>query len=160
MAQLVTQPVTPTAALNHYPDPLPFSPAPNKSSGPATRTVARKRRRKRVRVEGLYLEREPEPKLHARALLELIQDECPDKVGSFIPRSHLNRAYRELCDHEGWKAFSWVAIARALGTLTCKKLLKRNGARFVAYRLSAPRTEARPRRLHHPDCPRRRRVGR
>jgi hypothetical protein len=90
-----------------------------------------------VRVEGLYLEREPEPKLHARALLRLIQDECPEKEGSFIPRSHLDRAYRELCDHEGWKALSWVAIARALGKLTRRRLLKRNGVRYVAYQLPA-----------------------
>ena len=101
------------------------------------KTVAPKRQRKRVRVEGLYLEKEPEPKLHARALLELIRDECPEKIGSFIPRGHLDRAYHELCDLEGWKALSWMAIARALGSLTRKKLLKRNGARFVAYRLSA-----------------------
>jgi hypothetical protein len=87
MAQLVPQPVTPTAAPNHYPDPLPFSAVPNQSSGPVAKTVARKQRRKRVRVEGLYLEREPEPKLHARAHVELIQDECPEKVGSFISRS-------------------------------------------------------------------------
>jgi hypothetical protein len=44
-------------------------------------------------------------------------------------------AYRELCDHEGWNAFTWVAIGRALGTLPCRRLLKRNGVRFVAYRL-------------------------
>ena len=139
-AQLVPQSKALTAAPNHCTNPLSFSAVPNQSSGPATRTVARKRRRNRVRVEGLYLEREPEPKLHAQALLRLIQDECPEKVGSFIPRSHLDRAYRELCDHEGWKALSWMAIARALGTLTCRKLLKRNGVRFVAYRLSAPLT--------------------
>lgn len=70
--------------------------------------------------------------------MELIQDECPEKVGCFIPRSHLERAYRELCDHEGWKALSWMTIARALGKLTCRKLLKRNGVRFVAYRVSRP----------------------
>lgn len=155
MAQLVPQPVTPTAAPNHYPNPLPFSAVPNQSSGPVAKTVARKRQRKRVRVESLYLEREPEPKLHARALLELIQDECPDKVGSFIPRSHLDRAYRELCDHKGWEAFSWVAIARALGTLTCKKLLKRNGARFMAYRLPAPSPPTKSKlRSAARDCPR------
>jgi hypothetical protein len=90
-----------------------------------------------VRVDGLYLEREPEPKLHARALLKLIQDECPEKVGSFIPRGHLERAYRELCDHEGWEALTWMTIARALGTLTCRRLLKRNCMRFVAYRVPA-----------------------
>jgi hypothetical protein len=128
-AQLAPQPVSPIAAPNHYPNPL---------SLPAAQTVIRKRRRKRVRVEGLYLEREPDPKLHAQALLELIQDECPEKVGSFIPRSHLDRAYRELCEHEGWKALSWMAITRALGTLTRRRLLKRNGVRFVAYRVSAP----------------------
>ena len=105
-----------------------------------------------MRVEGLYLEREAEPKLHARALLQLIQTECPEKVGSFIPRSHLERAYRELCDHEGWKAFSWMAIARALGTLTRKRLLKRNGVRFVAYRVSGHLAKSK-RRAAAPYCP-------
>jgi hypothetical protein len=65
----------------------------------------------------------------------LIQDECPEKTGKFIPHSHLDRAYRELCDHEGWKALTWTAIARALRTMTRKKLVKRNGVRFVAYRV-------------------------
>jgi hypothetical protein len=148
MAQLLPQPVSPTSGPKDYPNRLSFSTVPNQSPSPSAKTVARKQRRKRVRVEGLYLEREPEPKLHAQALLALIQDECPEKVGSFIPCSHLDRAYRELCDHEGWRALSWMAIARALGTLTCKKLLKRNGVRFVAYRLSAPPTESRSRRLH------------
>jgi hypothetical protein len=152
VAQLPPQQVPPTAAPNHYPKPLPFSAVPNQSSGPVAKTVARKRRRKRVRVESLYLEREPEPKLHARALLELIQDECPEKVGSFIPCTHLDRAYRELCDLEGWKALSWVAVARALGKLTSRRLLKRNGVRFVAYRLSAPANKSRL-RTAAPDCP-------
>ena len=125
------QPLLPTIVLTHGPYRRYQT---RVRTGPSRRT---KRRRKRVRVEGLYLEREPEPKLHAQALLRLIQDECPEKVGSFIPRSHLDRAYRELCDHEGWKALSWVAIARALGKLTRRRLLKRNGVRFVAYRLSA-----------------------
>ena len=136
MAQVVPQSKALTAVPKHCTNPLSFSAVPIHSSGPLTEIVARKPRRKRVRVESLYLEREPEPKLHAKALLELIQDECPEKVRSFIPRRHLDRAYRELCDHA--EALSWTAIARALGTLTCKKLLKRNGVRFVAYRLPAP----------------------
>jgi len=86
-------------------------------------------------VEGLYLEQPPEAKCHARALLKLIQDECPEKTGKFIPHRHLARAYRELCEQEAWKALTRTAIARALGTMTRKKLLKRNGVRFVAYRV-------------------------
>ena len=143
MAEVVPQTMPTTAASQHYHSSLSLSAAPNQSSVSTLGTVTRKRRRKRVRVEGLYLEREPKPKLHARALLKLIQDECPEKVGSFIPRSHLERAYRELCDHEGWTALSWIAIARALGKLTCRKLLRRNGVRFVAYRVSAPLTKSR-----------------
>ena len=155
MAQVVPQSKARTAAPKHCTNPQSFSAAPIRSSGPLTEIVARKPRRKRVRVESLYLEREPEPKLHAKALLELIQDECPEKVGSFIPRGHLDRAYRELCDHEGCRALSWTAIARALGTLTCKKLLKRNGVRFVAYRLPAPSPPTKSKlRSAARDCPR------
>jgi hypothetical protein len=144
MAQVVPPPMPTTAAPKHCHGPLSFSAAPKQNSG--------RKRRKQVRVEGLYLEREPEPILQARALLQLIQEECPEKVGSFVPRGHLERAYHELCDHEGWKAYSWMAIARALGTLTCRKLLKRNGVRFVAYRVSAPLTKSR-RPAAAPVCP-------
>jgi hypothetical protein len=70
-------------------------------------------------------------------------------VSSDFPCSHLDRAYRELCAQEGWKALSWVAIARALGKLTRRRLLKRNGVRFVAYRLSAPPNP----RAAAPYCP-------
>ena len=91
-----------------------------------------------MRVESLYLERESEPKLHAKALLELIQDECPRKWGASSHVASLIAPTASYADHAGWKALSWTAIARALGTLTCKKLLKRNGARFMAYRLPAP----------------------
>ena len=135
MAELVSQGMPTTAVPQHYHGSLPPSAAPNQSSISTPRAVTRKRRRKRVRVEGLYLEREPEPKLHARALLELIQTECPEKVGSFIPRAHFERAYRELCNHQGWNEHSWMTVARALSKLTCRKLLKRNGLRFVAYRV-------------------------
>ena len=152
MAPLVSQPMRTIADPQHCHGPLSFSAAPNPSSGLARDAVAQKRRRRQVRVEGLYLERDPKPVLHARALMELIQVECPEKVGCFIPRSHLERAYRELCDHEGWKALSCMAIARALGTLTCRKLLKRSGVRFVAYRVPGPMTKSR-RAAAAPDCP-------
>jgi hypothetical protein len=81
MAQLVPQIVPPTAAPNHHPNPLSFSAVSNQGLGPEAKSVARKQCRKRVRVEGLYLERKPEPELHAQALLKLIQDECPEKGG-------------------------------------------------------------------------------
>jgi hypothetical protein len=95
MAQVVPQPMPTTAAPKHCHDPLSCSAPPNPSSGSAPNAGAQKRR-KRVRVEGLYLEREPEPVLHARALLQLIQEECPEKVGSYIPRSHLERLPRAM----------------------------------------------------------------
>jgi hypothetical protein len=101
------------------------------------RSSQSKRRRKPVRVERLYLEPEPEPKRHARALLQLIREECPEKIGKFIPHTHLDQTYRELCQHEGWEPRNWAAIARPLSTLTRKRLLKRNGTRFVAYRIPA-----------------------
>ena len=116
MAQVVPQSKARTAVPKHCTNPQSFSAVPIHSSGPLTEIVARKPRRKRVRVESLYLEREPEPKLHAKALLELIQDECPEKVGSFIPRDHLDRAYRELCDHEGSQRLHF-RLSRSFGRL-------------------------------------------
>jgi hypothetical protein len=90
--QLLPQPAPLTAALDQCSHSLIFSTVPKQDAESAAKTGPPKRRRKGLRVEGLYLEREPEPARHARALLELIQDECPEKIGGFIPRSHLSRA--------------------------------------------------------------------
>ena len=128
--QPVSQSVPPIAVPEYCPRPLSSVAVPKRRS-------QSKRRRNPVCVEGLYLEPEPEPKQHARALLQLIQDECPEKIGKFIPHTHLDRTYRELCQHEGWEPRNWVAIARPLSALTRKRLLKRNGTRFVAYRIPA-----------------------
>ena len=119
------------------PNHRPRSVGPNRSTRPAAQATP-KRRRNRVQVDGLYLEREPEIVRHARALLELIQEQCPEKVGRYIPHTHLDRTYRELCEREGWKARTWAAIARRLGRITRKRLVKRDGSRFIAYRIPAP----------------------
>ena len=55
-----------------------------------------------------------EPLKHARALLEFIRIECPDLIGAYILQPDLNRAYRELCEKEGWRPRHWTAIARHL----------------------------------------------
>jgi hypothetical protein len=144
--RVVPRPKPTTAGPNRCYNSMSFPAAPNQGSASTTKAACQKPCRKRVRVEGLYLERESEPILHARSLLKLIRDECPEKVGSFIPRRHLERAYRELCNHQGWHEHSWMALARALGKLTRRKLLKRNGVRFVAYRIPSaerPRMAAR-----------------
>jgi hypothetical protein len=130
-AQTVPLSVPSIDVPKYYPQPL-SSVAVRKPS-----SQSKRRRRKPVPVERLYLEPEPEPKRHARALLQLIREECPEKIGKFIPHTHLDRTYRELCQHEGWEPRNWVAIARPLSALTCKRLLKRNGTRFVAYRIPA-----------------------
>ena len=127
-ARPVSQSVPPITVPEYCPRPLSSVAVPKRSS-------QSKRRRRPVRVESLYLELEPEPKQHARAQLQLIREECPEKIGKFIPHTHLDRTYRELCQHEGWEPRNWVAIARPLSVLTRKRLLKRNGTRFVAYRI-------------------------
>ena len=101
--------------------------------GPST--PSRKRRRKPVRVEALFLEPDPEPLVHARALIQLIQTECPEKIGGYIPRAHLESAYKQMCAQNDWKPRHWSAIGRRLNRLTDRRRLKRNGRQFCAYRI-------------------------
>ncbi len=136
--KMAAQPLSPPSAPNPCSHPPPILVVPNCSTRPAVHAVTPKRRRNSVRVDGLYLEREPENVRHARALLELIQDECPEKVGKYIPHTHLDRTYRELCEREAWTARTWAAIARPLGRMTRKRLVKRDGRRFIAYGIPAP----------------------
>ena len=99
----------------------------------STRTL--KRRRKPAPVGSLYPQPEPEPLVHAKALLRQIQLHAEDVVGTYIPQSQLQRFYRELCEREGWTPRSWTAIGRRLNSLTDRRRLKRNGKQFRAYKI-------------------------
>ena len=95
-----------------------------------------KRRPKPVRICRLYVASPSEPLVHARALLAFIQEECPNFVGGYVPRSDLEKFYRnDPCNLNGWAPHHWTAIARQLGTLTQKKITRERGERFTAYRI-------------------------
>ena len=110
----------------------------NGSSLPAYRNTAPKRRPRPIQIARLYPEAPPAPLRQARALLDLIREECPDFVGRYVPRSDLERTYRELCAAETWEPYHWTAIARQLGGMTKKRAVKRSGMRFVAYQIPQP----------------------
>lgn len=101
----------------------------------AYQSTARKRRPRPVQIARLYPEAPPEPLRQARALIDLIREECPDFAGRYVPKADLERTYRELCVAESWEAHHWTAIARQLGGMTKKRELKRSGIRFVAYQI-------------------------
>jgi hypothetical protein len=95
-------------------------------------------RRSPVKVGRLYPERKSEAELHAREILRHIQVECEDLAGCYVPKADLERAYRELCELEGWPAKHWCAVGRELARITGKRLLQRQGKRFRAYRIPKP----------------------
>ena len=111
------------------------TPGPNPRSKPACQNTGPKRGPKPVRIARLYPERPTEASMHAGALLRLIREECPDLVSLYVPKSDLERTYRELCAAESWEAHHWTAIARQLASLTKKREVKRAGVRFVAYQI-------------------------
>ena len=116
-------------------EPIGRTSGPNTTSKPAHRITGPKRRAKPVRIARLYPEPASEPLRHARALIDLIQEECPDFVGLYVPRLDLERTYRELCATKSWQPHHWTAIARQLGAVTKKQEVKRSGTRFVAYQI-------------------------
>lgn len=134
-AEPLPKPVSPITGPEPCSQPVHPNAAPNRMPLFETRTGVQKQRRTRVQIARLYPETPPEPLKHARALLQLIQTECPHLCGKYIPQSDLARTYRELCAQEQWKPRHWTAIGRRLGKLTDKKNVKRNGSRFVAYRI-------------------------
>jgi hypothetical protein len=125
--------------------PIPRSISGTSKSGSQHRACipGPKRRRKRVQVEGLFLEPEPEPLMHARAILRLVQTECPDKNGKYVPHSHLERTYRQMCAQNDWKPMHWTAIGRQLAGLTDRKIVKRGGKRFRAYKIPSSKDQSR-----------------
>lgn len=124
------QPLPETVAINGRPAPPPYTPA---ASG------VRKRRQNRPRVCHLYA-KPPQPALiHARALLAFILEGCPDYGGGYVPQSELDRYYRtDVCKLKSWAPLHWTSVARQLGKLTQKKIMREGNNRFTAYRI--PRT--------------------
>ena len=72
----------------------------NSRSKPSYKATAPKRRQRSVQIARLYPDDLPEPLRQARALIDLIREECPDFVGRYVPKSDLERTYRELCTAE------------------------------------------------------------
>lgn len=121
----VPEPLPPTVVGYRCPQPL---------SQTAVLNPCRKRRQKRARICRLYPETQPQPLLHAKALLDFIQEECPQFVG--LPHQDLDNFYRrDLCNLNGWAPLHWTAVARQLGKIADKKVLRLNGERFVGYRI-------------------------
>jgi hypothetical protein len=76
---------------------------PTKCSKPVYQNAVPKRRLKRVQIARLYPERPSEPSRQARALIDLIREECPEIVGLYVPKSDPERTYRELCAVKSWQ---------------------------------------------------------
>lgn len=124
--------------------PVPRSISGVSNSGPQRHAPipSSKRRRTRVQVEGLFLEAEPEPLIHTKALLRLVQTECPEKMGKYVPQSHLERTYRQMCTQNDWRPKHWTAIGRQLAGLTDRRIVKRSGKRFRVYRIPSRRNHS------------------
>lgn len=98
-------------------------------------------RRGGVRVCWLYSRPEPSGLIHARALLSLLQ-EC-GFAGDFVSCSDLNAFYQtRVCPLHGWHPRHWTALARWLGKLAKKRMLRRHGKKFVAYQIPKPNTRS------------------
>jgi len=130
-------PATLKPAANTSPQPIVQSlgrtSGQNSRSKPSYKATAPKRRQRSVQIARLYPDDLPEPLRQARALIDLIREECPDFVGLYVPKSDLERTYRELCAAESRETHHWTAIARQLGSLTKKREVKRGGSSI--YRL-------------------------
>jgi hypothetical protein len=146
LARLWRQTGDPSAAPKSLPPNAVAYPIPKLLPPTTAPDPCHKRRQKRVRVCRLYPESPSEPLIHARALLALVQVECPQYVGGYVPRPDLEGCYRELCEREGWKPRHWTAIARQLGEITSKKTVRHRGERFVGYRIPRPSTYGAPKR--------------
>ena len=126
------EPVPSTAGRNSFPELVTRTGALGRGESLAPKSRAKRRR---ICVEGLYPDPPRKAQAHAAALLQLICDECPEKVGKYIPHVHLERTYVELCRMEGWGRLHWTAMGRELAKLTDRKKVKRHGKALRVYRI-------------------------
>ncbi len=103
---------------------------------PALKAVASpKPRAKSLPIVLLYPESEPEPQTQAEALLDEIQKYAEHAIGSYVPSTHLQRFYGELCERKGCERKHWCVMGHALGKLTERVCKKRGTKRFMAYKI-------------------------
>ncbi len=103
---------------------------------PTLKAVASpKRRAKSFPVVLLYPESEPEPQSQAEAVLSEIQKYAEHAIGSYVPSTHLQRFYGEMCQERGWKRKHWCVMGHELGKLTERVCKKRGDKRFMAYKI-------------------------
>jgi uncharacterized protein with PIN domain len=67
--------------------------------------------------------------------LHEIQTYAEDAIGKYVPQSHLERFYCELCKERGWERKHWCVIGSELGKLTDRVLKKRGTKRFMVYKI-------------------------
>jgi len=125
----------------------PAAPGAAQTTRPTLKAVQRpkaspkpspKRRAKSIPIALLYPESEPEPQSQAEALLHEIQTYAEDAIGKYVPQSHLQRFYGELCERKGWEPKHWCVIGSELGKLTDRVLKKRGTKRFMVYKIPVP----------------------
>lgn len=100
--------------------------SPNQSPKPRTKSFP---------LYWLYPQPEPEPQSQAEALLHEIQTYASDAIGMYVPQSHLERFYSDLCKERGWEPKHWCVIGRELSKLTVKVIKKRGTKRFMVYEI-------------------------
>ncbi|MGI9403577.1 MAG: hypothetical protein ACR2OF_03580 [Hyphomicrobium sp.] len=105
----------------------------------ASRKPSPKRRAKSLPIVLLYPESEPEPQTQAEALLDEIQKYAEHAIGSYVPSTHLQRFYGELCERKGWEPKHWCAMGHELAKLTERVFKKRGSKRFMAYKIPRAR---------------------
>jgi len=99
-----------------------------------------KRRAKSLLIVPLYPESEPEPPIQAEALLHEIQKYAELAIGSYVPSTHLQRFYGEMCQERGWQRKHWCVIGHEIGKLTDRVCKKCGTKRLMAYKI--PRARA------------------
>ena len=80
-------------------------------------------------------EPQAEAQVQAEALLHEIQTYAEDVIGKYVPQSHLDRFYGELCERKGWEPKHWCVSGSELGKITDRVLKKRGTKRFMVYKI-------------------------
>src|SRR5262245_19955609 len=137
--EVVPSVVSPTSVPTSCPEVVPptgaFGSCPQVV--PRTRVPNQRRTRKRISVSPLYPAPEPAARVQARALLALVQAECPEV--KWVLQGDLERMHREICRKESRKSCHWNAIGRELAKLTMRRQVKRLGRRLRAYKIPRQR---------------------
>jgi len=109
--------------------------SPGLNPGLSSGLIPARKSRRQLPISFLYRDGDPPVRIRVEMMLGQIQTHCEDVVGTYVPHTHLERFYADVCREKKWTPKHWCVVGRQLGQMTDRARKRYGSARFTAYKI-------------------------